>query len=357
MSKQVIIHGMVDPHVHLRGMEWAHKGTFYSETCAAVAGGYWAVMDMPNTTPPTLDQASLNKKLDEIGANAVCDWGVYFCASATGNWMMYPHIFDKVCGVKMFNNDTTGHLLVEDNTIRDGHYAHWDGRKIFANHAEDETCAEIIKLVRKYRKPTHILHVSTAYEVRLIRKAKADGLPITCGACPHHLFLTEADLSHLGTLGWMKPTLKTQADQDELWRGIADGTIDIIESDHAPHHLSEKASDKPPYGVPGLETTLPLMLTAVHDGRISLEKVIDLVANNPRKIWGLTCPPETYCVVEIDESRILAKNHLHSIVGWSPFEGMRLYGIVCETWIRGTKVYDGEKILVKGGFGVNLYGS
>ena len=356
MSKQIQIHGMVDPHVHLRGMEWAYKGTFYSETCAAVTGGYWAVMDMPNTPPHTLNRKNLDHKLKKISKQAVCDWGVYFCASATGNWDEYPHIFDDVCGVKMFNNDTTGHLLVEDKAIREGHYAHWDGRKIFANHAENDTCAEIIALVRKYRKPTHIVHVCTAYELDLIRDAKAEGLPITCGVCPHHLFLTENDLPRLGSLGWMKPTLKTQTDQDALWRGIADGVIDVVESDHAPHNLSEKESDKPPYGVTGLETTLPLMLTAVHEGRISLEKVVDLVANNPRKIWGLTCPPETYCVVEIDESRVLHRYDLRTQVGWSPFEGMRLYGIVRETWIRGIKVYNGEHILVDGGFGVNLYG-
>lgn len=356
MSKQIKIHGMIDPHVHLRGLDWAHKGTFYSETCAAVAGGYWAVMDMPNTTPPTLNRVNLDQKLAEIRAQAVCDWGVYFCASATGNWDEYPHIINDVCGVKMFNNDTTGHLLVEDNAIRDGHYAHWDGRKIFANHAENETCAEIIALVRKYRKPTHIVHVCTAYEVDLIHQAKAEGLPITCGVCPHHLFLTENDLPRLGSLGWMKPTLKTQSDQDALWCGLADGVIDVVESDHAPHTRAEKASDKSPYGVTGLETTLPLMLTAVHEGRISLEKVIDLVANNPRQIWGLTCPPETYCVVEIDESRVLTNDQLHSLVGWSPFEGMRLYGIVRETWIRGVQVYNGERILVDAGFGVNLYG-
>lgn len=351
-----MIHGMVDPHVHLRGMEWSHKSTFYSETCAAVAGGYWAVMDMPNTPPHTLNRANLDHKLAEIGAQAVCDWGVYFCASALGNWDEYPNIINDVCGIKMFNDDTTGHLLVEDESIREGHYTHWDGRKIFANHAEDETCAKIIELVRKYRKPTHILHVCTAYEVGIIRQAKTDGLPITCGVCPHHIFLTENDLPRLGTLGWMKPTLKTQADQDALWRGLADGTIDVVESDHAPHRLTEKESDKPPYGVPGLETTLPLMLTAVHDGRISLEKVVDLVANNPRKIWGLTCPPDTYCVVDFDDSYVLSRQNLRTQVGWSPFEGMRLYGRVRENWIRDTQVYDGEKILVSEGFGINLYG-
>ena len=302
MSSQVKIPGMVDPHVHLRGMDWSHKGTFYTETCAAVAGGYWAVFDMPNTTPATVDRPSLDRKLDEFSAQAVCDWGVYFCASASRNWEQFPAIFDDVCGVKMFNNATTGNLLVDDPDTREGHYKHWPDQKIFANHAEDETCAEIVELVRRYRKPTHIVHVSTRREVEIIRAAKADGLPLTCGVCPHHLWLTEADHARLGSLGWMKPGLKTQDDQNALWDALIDGTIDVVESDHAPHTLAEKAAETPPYGVTGLETTLPLLLSAVHDGRLTIERVIELVAENPRRIWGITCPPDTFTVADLNST-------------------------------------------------------
>lgn len=356
MPKTLKIHGMVDPHVHLRGMEWAHKGDFFTETCAAVAGGYWAVFDMPNTTPPTVDRTSLDRKLSDINANAICDWGVYFCASASGNWREFTSAERDVCGVKMFNNSTTGNLLVEDDETRRKHYQNWSGNKIFANHAEDETCAAIIELVRETRKPTHIVHVSTELEIRLIREAKADGLPITCGVCPHHLWLTESDLDRLGSHGWMKPGLKTQADQDALWLALQDGTIDIVESDHAPHTLDEKRQSPPPYGVPGLETTLPLLLTAVHEGRLSFERVIDLVAANPQTIWSLTCPPDTYTVVDLDSRYEIIGENLNSYVKWSPFDGMQVYGRVTGTWIRGVKVYDGERILVERGFGENLYG-
>ncbi|MFW5748994.1 MAG: dihydroorotase [Chloroflexota bacterium] len=355
MPNVLTIPGMVDPHVHLRGMAWSHKGDFTTETRAAVAGGYWAVFDMPNTPPATVDRESLDAKLNAIDSQAVCDWGVYFCAAASGNWDQYPAIIGDVCGVKMFNNSTTGNLLVEDTRIREGHYRHWSADKVFANHAEDETCAAIIELVRRYRRPTHIVHVCTAYEVDLIRAAKAEGLPITCGVCPHHLWLTERDVEHLGSLGRMKPGLKTQADQDALWQALAEGVIDVVESDHAPHTLEEKATDPAPYGVPGLETTLPLLLTAVKEGRLTTGQVVALVAENPRRILGLTCPPDTYTIIDLDTTRVIDRRSLHTHVGWSPFEGMRVYGKVTENWIRGTQVYDGESVLVEPGFGKNCY--
>lgn len=355
MSRIVQIPGMVDPHVHLRGMEWMYKGDFLTETCAAVAGGYWAVFDMPNTPPHTLNRPALDEKLKAFAEQAVCDWGVYFCAGANSNWPQYPTVYNDVCGLKMFNNDTTGHLLVEDPAIRAEHYAHWPAGKVFANHAEGETCAQIIALVRQYRKPSHILHVSTAYEVNLIRQAKAEGLPLTCGVCPHHLWLTEEDVSTLGTLAWMKPTLKTRNDVNALWEAIQDGTIDIVESDHAPHTLAEKHSDNPPYGVPGLETTLPLLLTAMHEGRLTLQQIIALVAENPRRIYGLTCPPDTYALVDLDAKYTIKENNLKTNVKWTPFNGLQVQGRVIGTWIRGTQVYDGERILVRPGFGMNLY--
>ena len=356
MGRHIRLPAPVDSHVHLRGMDWSHKGDFYSETCAAVAGGYWAVLDMPNTSPATVDRAALDRKLAEISAQAVCDWGVYFCAAANGNWDQYPAVTDDVCGVKMFNNATTGMLLVEDDAVREEHYAHWTGDKIFANHAEDETCAKIIELVRKYRKPTHIVHVCTAYEVSLIRQAKADGLPVTCGVCPHHLWLTERDEAKLGSLGRMKPSLKTQADQDALWQALADSIIDVIESDHAPHTLAEKSTEPAPYGVPGLETTLPLLFTAVHEGRLTEAQVINLTCTHPQRIFGLTPTDSTYTIIDMDDSYVIERGKLHTRCGWSPFEGMRVHGRVVETWIRGQQVYDGERVTVSPGYGINCYG-
>lgn len=355
MTRQIRLHGTLDPHVHLRGMEWAHKGDFYTETCAAVAGGYWAVLDMPNTLPSTIDSVALERKLNEFSSQAVCDWGVYYGAAASGNWTGYNEaLYAQVCGLKMYNNKTTGVLLIDDQAVREQHFAHWNSQKPIAVHAEEATVLDILELVRRYRRATHFCHISTAFELRVLADAKAEGLPISIGVCPHHLWFTQDDLSQLGSLGLMKPELKTAADRDALWDGIRTGLVDVIESDHAPHLLSEKQSDQPPYGVPGLETTIPLLMTAVHEGRVTLEQVIPLITENPRRIFGLNAPMDTYCTLDLDGTYTLDKAHLHNRCGWSPFEGMSLHGRVVENVIRGVRVYAGERVCVQPGFGEQL---
>jgi carbamoyl-phosphate synthase/aspartate carbamoyltransferase/dihydroorotase len=369
MSRLVQIPAMLDPHTHLRDLDWSHKATFTSETTAAVAGGYWAVFDMPNTPPATTDRPALDRKLGGMTAGAVCDWGVYFGASQTDNTAEYAQV-EGTCGLKIFNNSTTGDLLIADQAMRARHYAAWPslpspgrqgrlgegpGVRVIAVHAEDETVLDILALVRQHRKHTHFVHTSTAQEIAWLTAAKEEGLPITIGVCPHHLYLTEDDLRTLGPFGIMKPGLKTAADRDALWAALQSGVVDVVESDHAPHTLAEKQSAKPPYGVPGLETTLPLMLTAVHAGRLTLDRVIELVATHPRRIWGLTAPPNTYVLVDLDADWTIDRTGLHSACGWSPFEGMSVRGRVLETWIRGVKVWDGEQVRVQPGYGRNLF--
>jgi carbamoyl-phosphate synthase/aspartate carbamoyltransferase/dihydroorotase len=346
---------MVDPHVHLRGMDWDYKADFTSETAAALAGGYWAIFDMPNTPPETTNAAALDRKLTEMGRAAVCDWGVYFGASQVDNTAEYVAIMESVCGLKIYNNATTGNLLIEDQAMRDRVYAAWPHTRVIAVHAEGPTVAEILALVRKYRTWTHFCHISTAEEITLLRAAKAEGLPLSVGVTSHHLYLTETDVAHLGSLGRMKPELKTQADQDALWAGIADGTVDVVESDHAPHTLAEKDSAKPPSGVPGLETTLPLMCTALRDGRITEDQLIDLLALNTQSIFKLAPGAETYTIVDLDTAYEITRENLRTKCGWSPFEGMQVVGAVREVWIRGHQVFDGENVLVEAGFGQNLF--
>ena len=286
----------------------------------------------------------------------MCDWGVYFGASQDDNTGEYAAVFDPVCGLKIYNNATTGTLLIDDQTLRARHYAAWPVGKVIAVHAEGETVADILALVRQYRQPTHFCHISTAEEISLLAAAKAEGLPVSVGVTSHHLFLTEDDVRTLGPLGRMKPELKTHADQQALWDAIAAGVVDVVESDHAPHTLAEKQSDAPPSGVPGLETTLPLMLTAVHERRLALERVIDLVALNPQRIFGVAPGPETYTLVDLDARYTIARGDLRTACGWSPFEGMPVVGRVCEVWIRGVQAFDGETVRVAPGFGCNLYG-
>src|SRR5687768_9441679 len=163
----VRIPGMMDPHVHLRDLEWNRKATFASEMAAALAGCYTAVLDMPNTPPPTVDAAALELKRARIAAQAVCDWGLYFGASQAGNEREYPGIAARVCGLKIYNNATTGDLLIDDQAERARHYAAWPGTKPIAVHAEGQTVADILTLVRQYRKATHFCHISTREEIDL----------------------------------------------------------------------------------------------------------------------------------------------------------------------------------------------
>lgn len=350
------IRGMIDPHTHLRDLDWKHKASFASETRAAIAGGYWAVFDMPNTAPSTVDEARLTHKLDLIDRAAHCDWGLYFGASQVDNTAEYENIASSVCGLKIYNNSTTGDLLIARQSDREKHYRAWTADKPIAVHAEGDTVADILELVRKHRRPTHFLHISAKREIDLLTQAKEEGLPITIGVCPHHLFLTEADLSALGTLGLMKPELKTKGDQQALWQAIEGGAVDIIESDHAPHTLAEKESDSPPYGVPGLETTLGLMLQAVKDGRLTLERAADMLSVNVQRIWNIHPPAETYTLVDTEPTACITAATLLTQCGWSPFEGMMMRGKVLEVWIRGHRVYDGEEVLSAAGFGENVFG-
>lgn len=353
---EVTIPAMLDPHVHLRGLDWAHKGTFASETAAALAGGYWAVFDMPNTPPSTITPDSLARKRDEFSTRAYCDWGIYYGAAMSDNWQGYDQVADSVCGLKIYNNQTTGVLLIEDQTVRAQHYAAWPDHKIIAVHAEGETVRNILQLVRQYGKRTHFCHISTADEIRYLTAAKEEGLPITVGVCPHHLYLTADDVVTLGPLGMMKPELKTKTDQAALWAAIDSGVVDVVESDHAPHTLDEKQSGTATYGVPGLETTLPLLCLAVSEGRLTMARVVELVAENPRRIWGIACPAQTYTLVDTSATYTIERDNLKTLCGWSPFEGMRVCGRVKSVVIRGQQVYDGEKVLVEQGFGRNLYG-
>ncbi|MBZ0305653.1 MAG: amidohydrolase family protein, partial [Anaerolineae bacterium] len=277
------LHGMVDPHVHLRDLAWAHKATFASETAAALAGGYWAVFDMPNTPPTATTRAALTLKQEALSNSAVCDWGVYFGAAQQDNWHEYG-LVSGICGLKMYNNATTGSLLIQNQAQREQHYQHWPADRVIAVHAEGQTVLEILALVRKYRKWTHFCHISTAEEITYLKAAKEEGLPVSIGVTPHHLYLTDADTARLGTLALMKPELKSKNDQNSLWEAVRSGLIDVIESDHAPHTLDEKLSAAPAYGVPGLETTLPLMVTAVREGRLSAERLLELLTVNVHRI-------------------------------------------------------------------------
>lgn len=350
------IPGAVDPHVHLRDLDWAHKATVERETEAALAGGYWAVLDMPNTPPNTVSVERLRAKYEFVGARARCDFGLYMGADQVGDGSEYELGAREAAGLKMYCDHTTGSLLLPDQAARRRHLQAWAAAtdKPVAVHAEGDTLAAVLELVRELGVRVHFCHVSMASEIALLRVGKADGLPISVGVTPHHLYLDGADRERLGGFAMVKPPLKTPADQAALWAAVADGTVDTIESDHAPHTRAEKESDDPPFGLPGLETTLPLMVLAVHEGRLTEARLIELLATNAQRLFGLVPPPETYTLVDTDASYVISDDELRCSPGWSPYAGMRVWGRVREVRIRGRVAFDGEQVLAQPGDGRRL---
>jgi carbamoyl-phosphate synthase/aspartate carbamoyltransferase/dihydroorotase len=327
--------GLIDAHVHLRTPGQTHKEDYDSGTRAALAGGFTRVLDMPNTTPPTVDRATLDAKADLARAGAHCDVDL-FAGGSAGNIHTAHRLAPHVVGLKLYLDQTHGPLLLARLEHAIAHLRHWPG--VVAVHAEGWRLAAAIGLAQYLNRRVHCCHVSRKVEIELIRRAKEHGAPVTCEATPHHLTLTEADAQRLGPLGSMKPALGTAADRDALWDNL--DVLDCIASDHAPHTLEEKRGDSPPPGVPGLETTLPLMLTAVREGRLSLERLIELLYDSPRRVYGLTAQPETTIEVALDERHVLGQGPLHTKCGWTLFAGMTAYGRLRTVTLRGKTVYE-----------------
>ncbi len=343
MSKSIKLPGLIDPHVHLREPGATQKEDFETGTKAAIAGGFTLVLDMPNNPAPTVTPKALQEKKKLAAGRIYTDIGFYFGASKE-SIQYFSKVQDEVFGLKLYMNHTTGELLIEDNQILGQIFSSWTKEKPILVHAEAETLQKAISLAKKFGKRLHVCHVSLKQELDLIGSAKNDGLDITCEVTCHHLFLTEEDVERLGPFGTMKPPLESKKDQEALWEGIVDGTIDMIGSDHAPHTKDEKSGEKVPNGVPGLETTLPLLLTAVNDKRLTLDRLIELTSTNPRKVFGLPKQEETYVEVDMEESYEIDNEKLQTKCGWSPFAGMKVTGKVKKVVLRNQLVYDGQNL-------------
>jgi len=185
-----------------------------------------------------------------------------------------------------------------------------------------------------------------------VRRAKENGTSITCEVAPHHLFLTEEDFKTLGSLAWTKPPLGTREDNEALWANLE--VIDAVASDHAPHTIAEKQSDDPPSGVPGLETTLPLLLNAVSEGRLPLEEVVRLLHDGPARIMGLQMPEDARVEVDLNTRWPIKGEGLFTKCRWTPFEGMMVKGRVRSVSVRGALVYQEGKVLASPGSGQPL---
>lgn len=343
MPKIIKLPGLIDPHVHLREPGATQKEDFTTGTKAAIAGGYTQVLDMPNNPVATITPEALKEKMDLAKGKIYCDVGFHFGASSKGI-EYFKEVADKVFGLKVYMNQTTGDLLMEDDETLEKVFSAWSKNKPLMVHAEGETLQKAINLAKKFGNKLHVCHVSLKEEVEVIKAAKELGLGITCEVTCHHLFLTSEDAKRLGPFGIMKPPLASKEDQEALWEAIQDGTIDMIASDHAPHTKEEKLGEKVPFGVPGLETTLPLLLTAVSEGRLTMDRLIELTSSSPRKIFGILEQENTFVEVDLDSRYTITDKQLFTKCGWTPFAGMKVTGKVIKVVLRGKVVFDGQNI-------------
>lgn len=343
----ITLPGLIDPHVHLRDPGQTEKEDFYTGTAAALAGGFTLIVDMPNSKTPitTLDRLMAKKKIAK--KKIVCDIGLYF-GTLGENLTEFPKVQNSVLGLKVYLNQTTGNYLVDQSVFRNICKA-WPAKKPILVHAEKDVLEEILHIGSKMKQTIHVCHVSSQSELEIIIQAKKRGQHVTCGVTPHHLFLTENDVKKLGGYAMMKPPLKTIADQTFLWENLEH--IDIIESDHAPHTKEEKESKTPSFGVTGLETTLPLLLTTMNEGRLKKEDIINKCFTRPKEIFHMPDQPNTFVEVDEKEEGIIKNENLFTKCKWTPFDGWKTYGTVKRVTIRGTKVFENGKILVNAGFG------
>lgn len=372
MSNLITFPGLIDCHVHFREPGFEHKSTMATEAKAARAGGVTTVCEMPNTNPPTTSIPALQDKVDRAAKITDCDIRFYFGSTEHEHleqlkelWTNPEHAeLKKRCsGLKLYFDHSTGNQKADTDVLEAAFalcseldiqiIAHCEDPAMNETAAKEHTGSDIalhslqrpitsevqaiehaIGLAREYGTRFHVAHLSIAGGLNLVRAAKNDGLPITCEVAPHHLFLTTDDYERLGTLGKMNPPLRSKEEAAELWAGVADGSVDCIATDHAPHTLEEKQTGEPlraPSGVPGVETMLPLLLTAAHQGMITYDRITELCFENPNRIFRLgKSAEETQVIVDPEQEWTITADQLHSKCGWTPYEGTKVFGKVVE---------------------------
>lgn len=340
--------GLIDPHVHLRDPGQTYKEDFETGTKAAIAGGFTTILDMPNNAVPITTAELLDEKISIAEKKIVCDTGFHF-GSLGDNFDEFKKVQDKVFGLKVYLNVTTGNFLV-DERVFEKICQNWPVNKPILVHAEEDVLEGILKIAQENNQRIHICHISSKKELGIILKAKENYSKITCGVTPHHLFLNKNDLSRIGSYGNVKPFLKTPEDNKYLWENLK--YIDIIESDHAPHIKEEKESDNPPFGIANLETTLALLLTELNNNKISIDEILRLCYAGPAKIFGIqTNEKDTYIQVDEKEEWTVDSSKFFTKCKSSPYNGMRLKGRVKEVTVRGIKVFENGKFTIEAGTG------
>jgi dihydroorotase len=368
-----LLPGVIDPQVHFREPGLEHKEDLFTASCACARGGVTSFLEMPNTKPLTITQAALDDKLARAASKCLVNYGFFIGATAENA----PDLLtaNPVCGIKVFMGSQHGALLVDDEAHLDPIFA--NGDRLIAVHAEDQARINqrkqefagttdpamhsviqdsqaalnatqlALKLANKYQRRLHILHLSTGAEADLLRQSKPAW--VTAEVTPQHLLLNTGDYAKLGTLLQMNPPIRSAQDNAVLWQALLDGVIDFIATDHAPHTLAEKAQGYPltPSGMPGVETSLPLMLTQAKAGRCTVAQVARWMSTAVAKAYkipgkGLIAPgyDADLVLVDLEHTHPVLREEVRSKCGWSPFEGWELTGWPVYTIVGGQVAFE-----------------
>ena len=377
---QIVLPGCIDTQTHFREPGSTDTEDLHSGSRAAVVGGITAVFEMPNTNPPTSNLKEFQRKLDLAKNRMYCNYAFYFGATA-GNVNQLAELknLEGCCGIKLFVGSSTGNLLVALEEDIDKVFQ--NSSKVVAVHSEDEEilnknkklikngdvhshpiwrseeCAisstrRIVRLAKKYNKKAHVLHITTKQEVDFLSQNKGN---ITFEITPQHLTIYAPDCyNKLGTYAQMNPPIRDKSHYDRLWYAVKNNLNDTIGSDHAPHLKVNKDKEYPnsPSGMPGVQTLMPVMLDHVNHGKLSLTQLVNLVCENPIKIFGIKNKgfikedfDADFTIVDM-KKRIMIKNeNIESKCGWSPFDGIEFKGTPIATIIGGKiKMRNGQII-------------
>jgi dihydroorotase len=381
-SGYLLIPGVIDDHVHFREPGLTYKGDINSESRAAAAGGVTSFMDMPNTIPQTVSIDVLNEKYLIGSENSLINYSFYLGATNSNLEEVMKADPAEVCGIKLFMGSSTGNMLIDDETALSELFAnavlpitaHCEDESVIAKNKQiysekygkgipvnmhpfirsREACfkssAHAVKLANDHNARLHILHLSTADELKLF----SNNLPlnqkrITGEVCVHHLWFDESAYDDLGNLVKWNPAIKTRFDRDALINGVNNNLIDIVATDHAPHTLSEKRKGymEAPSGGPLIQHSLVAMLELWHKRIFSLEKIVEMMCHNPAILFNIRKRGfirEGYkadlCLINPSDKWTVSKDNILYKCGWSPFEGTTFTSRVIKTIVNGTVVYD-----------------
>ncbi|MGA3191007.1 MAG: dihydroorotase family protein [Candidatus Bathyarchaeia archaeon] len=393
LKNQLVLPGLIDAHVHLRDEGKSYKEDFVSGTAAAAAGGMTTVLDMPNNEPVTTSADALKNRMKVAKGRILVDVG--FRSEFPGNVGEIEGIVrEGAVGFKFFMVNQVGGLDVnDDEAMLEAFKAVGKLEVTTSVHAEDEqtlkraeaelqrrrqndvaaflkahsekvelrAVTRVLDTVKQGNVHVHFCHVSTLEGLGAIAAGKKSGMPISCEATPHHLLLTVDDLKKAGTLGVTMPPVRDKQHAEALWEGVRNGWVDIVASDHAPHAIGEKEAETVwdvKAGIPGVETTLPLLLTQVKRGRLSIGDVARLMSEKPAEIFSLKgkgCLREgndaDLTVVDVRKKFRIDSSNFQSKAKYSPFDGREVEGKPAKTFVGGQLIMDEGEIVAKPGSG------